>query len=715
MKLTKQSNNLKSRIVSVLAIIALVLCTVLSFVVILPGRYVNAESGDAITAKREANGIKFVQVATGEDFAIGLTYDGKLYGWSYKTNRTPDSSDATLADCYTDTPTEIPVTFRVGPKNESRNPSTNELIYSWNATSSDSGESYHSPTEDSIKAIAATRNTAAFITKKGYIYTWGKDTPHDVDHNESGQDHHLLLRSTTETDTIKCSWKIPYIIDYYYFGSTGSTTEAPAKLPLEQCKPTVGDGYTSLVGGEYNYAFMFIRRYDSSGSGDNSFGNSGTHFHTYIWGSMLYNAVNTNPDISFNYEGRITGSTSISDARFIYNTFIDQMTNDAPTTGVSIVAGGYTVGINNRNAAKKVNDTVYGTSLSLRGRNFITTQGVSEYTREIPYSYNTGTGDDITGTYQTVGHKVQNTTQVLSGNADGIACTLDINNYVNNNYGRATADITFSSATYLDAIAGGNGVHDVANGNVYGREREQYYARQKSSSSLAYGINNESLPLNNSRGTAITGGLGVTRYAVSLGNDIGYGISGGHLYGWGDNANGQLQLDVTDNPFKDTPTEILADKATFISVAAGKQLSNDKAFSNGVTTLSGTAFADSVKNEDKYISAALTSNGTIYAWSKDIEATELYFQGIGQTEDDAQKKENFVAIYSGYGENLFAITASGKLVRITVKGSGETASFEQYTYDVFNDVSGKKIDNWTINEVKYRIVFTVAELSADDT
>lgn len=704
MKLTKQSNNLKSRIVSVLAIIALVLCTVLSFVVILPGRYVNAESGDAITAKREANGIKFVQVATGEDFAIGLTYDGKLYGWSYKTNRTPDSSDATLADCYTDTPTEIPVTFRVGPKNN----------FEWNATSSDSGEHYHSErTDDSIKAIAATRNTAAFITKKGYIYTWGKDTPHDVDHNESGQEHHLLLRSTTETDTIKCSWKIPYIIDYYYFGSTSATTANTHKLPLEQCIPSVGDGYTSLVGGEYNYAFMFIRRYDAS----NSFGNSGTHFHTYIWGSMLYNAVNTNPDISFSYdEGRITGSTSTSDARFIYNTFIDQMTNDAPTTGVSIVAGGYTVGINNRNAAKKVNDTVYGTSLSLRGRNFITTQGVSEYTRELAYSYNTGTGDDITGTYQTEGYKVQNTTQVLSGNADGIACTLDLNKTVDNNYGRATADITFSSATYLDAIAGGNGVHDVANGNVYGREREQYYARQKSSESLAYGIGNESLPLINSRGTSITGGLGVTRYAVSLGNDIGYGISGGNLYGWGDNANGQLQLDVESDPYKDLPTQLLTAKnATFISVAAGKQLSNDKAFSNGVTTLSGTAFADSVKNDDKYISAALTSTGTIYAWSKDIEATELYFQGIGQTEDDAQKKENFVAIYSGYGENLFAITASGKLVRITVKGSGATASFEQYTYDVFNDASGKKIDNWTINADKNRIVFTVPEVSADAT
>ncbi|MDE7164637.1 MAG: hypothetical protein K2O04_04355 [Clostridiales bacterium] len=672
MKLTNQSNKIKSRIVSVLAVIALIVSTVLSFVLILPGSSVLAEGGDAIKAKREANGIKFVQVAAGEDFAIGLTYDGKLYGWSLKETRRSDTdSNATLGDYYTTTPTEINVTFRIGPKN----------TYNWNSTGGI--ENYHTETNDKIKSIAATRKTAAFVTEKGYIYTWGKDMPYDVGHNESGQDHHLLLRAVSEPTY---SWKTPYIIDYYYFGSTPAGTATASKLPLEQIIPT-NTSYMSLAAGEYNYAFMFIRNYPGG-----NLGNPGNYFHTYVWGSMLYNAVNTEPRTSFNYGSeRLSGSTSTSDARRIFNTFISEKTNDALTTGVSIAAGGYTVAINNRNAAKSVSETVFGTSLQLRGRNFITTQGV-----------------ESNGTNYTV----TNTTQVLSGNADGIASTTDTTNQtVNNDYGRAVASIAAGANTVVDAIAGGNG-RNTQDGSLYGRDTEQYYARQKSSSNLAYGIDSESAKLRNS-GNAEIDGLAATRYAVSLGNDIGYGISGGNIYGWGDSAYNQLQLGE-DTKYSDLPTQLLGDKgANFISIAAGKQLSNSKAFSYNTTTIQGDAFADAVKNDNKYISAALTDNGTIYAWSKDIAAEELYFKNIGKTEEDAQKKDSFIAIYSGYGENLFAVTSSGKLVRITVSGSGTAeAKFEQHAYDEFNNASGTKIDNWTVNKGN-KIVFKVPQIAED--
>lgn len=691
MKLTKQTNNIKSRIVSVLAIVALILCTVLSFVLILPGSSVLAE--DVTTTERESNGIKFVQVAAGADFAIGLTYDGKLYGWSLKkeTDRidADKNSTSTLGDYYTTTPTEIKVTFRVG--------TSSTQTYTWGTT-----EYKAERTDDSIKSIAATRYTAAFVTQKGYLYTWGRDF-RDVASNDNT--NYLLLREVND----EYSWKEPYIINYYYYGGPSSSTGRDTnKLPLEQIIPTKSDSFTSLAAGEYNYAFMFIRNYPSGGSFSTSYGD---YYHTYVWGSMLYNAVNSEPKTAYDYSAsQIGGNSSQNNARRVFSTFIT-----AATTNVSIAAGGYTVAVNNSNYS----DT--NTSLQLHGRNFVTTQPV------------TVDGNNIT---------VKNTTQVVPGSITVTSGTDSVNA---TDGGRAVANISASkkvisgndesadTITVKDAIVGGNG-RSTGDGNLYGWDTAQYYARQKSASgNLAYGISNESIRLLNSDGDAIDVGLAATRYAVSLGNDIGYGISGGinggKLYGWGDNDAGQLVGVSGGN--SDLPTELLSDKTTgtnavrFISVAAGKQLSNSKAFFNTTATLDGNAFVDAVKNDDKYISAALTNKGTIYAWSKGVveadvvEAKELYFEGIGKTESDAQKKEDFIAIYSGYGENLFAITASGKLVRITVKDG----DFEQYTYDEFNEVvyneatqknETKKIDNWTVESTN-KVVFTVPKIADDAT
>ena len=91
--------------------------------------------------------LKFKQLAVGEDFAIALSYDNQVYGWSLDEEANPNaygSSNATstLGDYYPKNPVKINVSL-------------------------DSG--------DSVYKIAATRTTAAFITDKGYLYTWGYD------------------------------------------------------------------------------------------------------------------------------------------------------------------------------------------------------------------------------------------------------------------------------------------------------------------------------------------------------------------------------------------------------------------------------------------------------------------------------------------------------------------------------------------------------------
>ncbi|MCL2256164.1 MAG: hypothetical protein FWC11_04815, partial [Firmicutes bacterium] len=128
------------------------------------------------------NRLIFVQVEAGEDFAIGLTIDGEIYGWSlirgsnsdfgWQDNRHIFTSDdegvhvyemsqRTLGQFYPGIPTRIPVTFR-GMRSIDNSP--------WHLQGIGGNE-----IEDRIVQIATTRTAAAFITQRGFIYTWGSD------------------------------------------------------------------------------------------------------------------------------------------------------------------------------------------------------------------------------------------------------------------------------------------------------------------------------------------------------------------------------------------------------------------------------------------------------------------------------------------------------------------------------------------------------------
>ena len=106
-------------------------------------------------ASGEPSVLKFKQLAVGEDFAIALSYDNELYGFSLLDGASENSlgsTSGTLGRYYPKNPIKINVDL----PNYGSNPNVRE---------------------DKIAKIAATRTTAAFITEGGYIYTWGYDAP----------------------------------------------------------------------------------------------------------------------------------------------------------------------------------------------------------------------------------------------------------------------------------------------------------------------------------------------------------------------------------------------------------------------------------------------------------------------------------------------------------------------------------------------------------
>ena len=90
-----------------------IICAALSFL------FVNVGGVPKAAGETGEHGVRFVQVAAGQDFAIGLTYDGDLYGWSLLDGRSGATSvntgATTLGGYYTSVPTKIDVTFRYGP------------------------------------------------------------------------------------------------------------------------------------------------------------------------------------------------------------------------------------------------------------------------------------------------------------------------------------------------------------------------------------------------------------------------------------------------------------------------------------------------------------------------------------------------------------------------------------------------------------------------
>lgn len=628
-----RTSKLKSILVSIAACIALLVSAIVSLGIGTAGR----SAGDT-----DINDIRFVQVAAGEDFAIGLTASGDLYGWSLRENRTAkgDANVTSLGYYYTNTPTKIDVTFYVGPGNSSTPiPSSSQTEY------------YSTNIDDRIVQIAATRNTAAFITAGNRIYTWGRDGAgyHDVAYSNMSYDHNLLLRSCTSPYV----WYEPNIINYNYFDPIYNN----GTVGLRQTCPSNNMSNLSIAGGEYNYIIVYSK--------------SGVYY-TYVWGSDMYavsNGETTAGSAGYNYFGTVNHD---------YGSFMTLHTGVTAGTGsgqaLTAVAGGYTVGYNNINYT-----TSGGTSLSVRGKNFVTSQGVTS-------SY---------GLVQTIAPTADSGTANIYVNADGQSAANAI----------------------IGAQQRGTVIED---NSIVNNNGDKYYGRQASGTN---GPTTYTLPLNSlgtsvyaSDGTTALGGesFRVKQFAVSLGNDIGYGIANGALYAWGDNSQGQSGLGAGTN--YQTPTPTLTGK-TVVSVAAGKQLSGPSKPFNTATTLvagsSGYTFNtgssnqnDRVTNSPDFITGAITTDGDLWLWSNLRKTPEpITFGNVAANSNAANSNSNvFVAVYSGYGNCIFAITKLGKIVQFEATASG----YKQTIHDKFNDGT-KDVVNWEITDATNSVTFTVPE------
>ncbi len=269
------SNNKKFKISAVCLCLLFVLTTIVG-VLALPVK------AFAAPAAEPDHALKFKQVAAGEDFAIALSYDNYLYGWSLTRENneegnklTPTGSltkDSTLGDYYPATPQRIDVKFYSIVESDSK---TSYVIGYNNAV-----------VEDTIVQIAATRTTAAFVTQKGYVYTWGKDTQEPV---SSGMgDSRLLLRNITITDNSGSYFAGTVAKPHDFLPAPVNYAAAIAMHPARNgCDGTSVLSVPKLSAGDTNYALYYP-------NADN---------HNYIWGESVYELLNTG---SYAFDKQIT-------------------------------------------------------------------------------------------------------------------------------------------------------------------------------------------------------------------------------------------------------------------------------------------------------------------------------------------------------------------------------------------------------------------------
>ena len=224
-------------------------------------------------ANAEIDTLKFKQVAAGEDFAIALTYNGDLYGWSLtKTENAFDATATTLGGYYPAQPHRIDVkkTYITYTSDNGKYVVEESGVVS----KIDAQQKVHSGGEDDeIIQIAATRTTAAFLTEQGIIYTWGKDN--DVEPATTvkaiapGVTNKLNLLRRNSVNKYK-----PVMIDYTAhedFRVIAPIVSVTDNLVTSRVK--------SLSASEYNY----IAYYDTNGSNNAS--------QNFVWGQTVYNQL----------------------------------------------------------------------------------------------------------------------------------------------------------------------------------------------------------------------------------------------------------------------------------------------------------------------------------------------------------------------------------------------------------------------------------------
>ena len=210
-------------------------------------------------------------------------YDGDLYGWSlldksvsgnggnnYGLADADDRNVDTLGKYYPSVPIRIDVKFTYATY-RSTGVTAAGLVETPNGTCM--GKTADDRT---IAQISATRTTAAFITKSGLLYVWGKDGSEPTAQSASDKNLNLLLRTAPVEDRYEAPHAfVPGMVDYTV---SDLFRIFPAYNDAANRNENFAVSIDSIVSSEYNY----LVRYNSSSEECN-----------FLWGQTVYDQLNS--------------------------------------------------------------------------------------------------------------------------------------------------------------------------------------------------------------------------------------------------------------------------------------------------------------------------------------------------------------------------------------------------------------------------------------
>lgn len=606
----------------------------------------------AVAGNENIETLKFRQVAAGEDFAIGLTYSGDLYGWSLREDRADTVSynngvdgsvkGQTLGQYYPAKPIRIDVSFTYAEY------SGNEINTAGKAANPQGG--YVGGIEP-IKQIAATRTTAAFLTQKGLIYTWGSNT--DTERTVRGDESiGLLLRHNSANYTQPNSYFVPAMINYTGIGDVTFNFV----FPIDR-ESGYAHAVNSISASEYNYMVNYTP------NGENA------QVANFIWGQSIYNQ-----------------QTASGSHKFV-------RTNNGMATQLVTGKQAY-IGDGN---VYYVEDN----ALKVTGKNYSVpdTAAVS--------------GGVLTNTYNTLMVVDNDHPDYDAGASEGDPAKTGITNKGYTFYDKSAVDAEGETKGRPDVSFDGaviRGFKDMSKDSaitsvtVSGSSNAAFY---DSEGKIVSGVS--------AVYTKFSAGAGYGYLLDSSGNLLYWGDARLGQDGSGSGKNNDFKIKnsatLTGKYVQVIAGKVLTGKPvleSFGTVGVGgalldsatpdytKWALNDE---EDTQALSGALKPD-YTDKESYISAVLSADGTVKAWGAKsktsiLGATKVDFTKYGVDTDSENNTAHNKIVYlaGGYGNNLFAISSYGKIFRIYIN---EEDRFACEMYDEFYTSSGK-INNREFN------------------
>ena len=572
--------------------------------------------------------LRFRQVEAGEDFAIAVTFEGHLYGWSLLPTRAAARDFAnvswyqTLGEKYPGIPTRINVDFFNGIGTNTTVPQITPDAY--------------------VRTVATSRRHAALVASNGRVFTWGPSgsiftsivSPQagldgaigDSEHGGSRilmRDGELGSAGSGHNDTRR-PYHVPGIVNISVMNNLHLDY-----FPISGVTGTFANA-TAIVGGENNFVVTIPA---------GSFG----------WGSDLFGQIS---------QSTVTRGAGSGGA----------LTSIPTGDGLGLLAG---IGSNIAIGDDFILTTV-GNQLHMRGKNFYLAQG--QHSRPVA---GTNIGDGL---------EMVPLQAPITPNRRNVQITLNPH------------DNTHSPTN--------SALYTIENGAVQSFQQINTGVRTFGNSAVAFHDGREggtiTSPLPN-------GFFQLYRRQTAASSGFLYFISVGNLYMMGNNIAGQAGFEAASaaNSHVSSPQHISAVTGTVVEVAAGRPGHNDNAVRRG--RFSGTAFGEEITgaasrfifshssasaiapinmgyilyssdvinfnnhradfaSTTAYISAALNSAGTVFAWNVNRTPTEVRV-GAVPLSTFLRGREQVTSISGGYGNNLFALTNLGRMFHITCTGS----------------------------------------------